>query len=99
MEVSTADFRAGPKEFAEPVTLSSTSPVDSPVAGTVSRSGFDLLTLRARRKGHAKGVKWSMQVPREAKSRNLRFFQLSTFPQAIVQLVGNRVDSRGARPS
>jgi hypothetical protein len=41
---------AGPKKFAEPVSLSSTASADLPLAGTAFGLGFDLLALRARRK-------------------------------------------------
>jgi hypothetical protein len=55
--------RAGPKKFAEPVSLSSTVSADLPLPGTAFGLGFDLLALRARRKQHtnvcAKGVKGS----------------------------------------
>jgi hypothetical protein len=43
---------AGPKKFAEPVSLSSTASADLPLAGTAFGLGFDLLALRARRKQH-----------------------------------------------
>ena len=41
---------AGPKKFAEPVSLSSTASADLPLPGTALGLGFDLLALRARRK-------------------------------------------------
>jgi hypothetical protein len=41
---------AGPKKFAEPVSLSSTASADLPLPGTAFGLGFDLLALRARRK-------------------------------------------------
>ena len=44
--------RAGPKKFAEPISLSSTASADLPLPGTAFRLGFDLLALRARRKQH-----------------------------------------------
>ena len=43
---------AGPKKFAEPVSLSFTASADLPLAGTAFGLGFDLLALRARRKQH-----------------------------------------------
>ena len=43
---------AGPKKFAEPVSLSSTVSADLPLPGTAFGLGFDLLALRARRKQH-----------------------------------------------
>src|SRR4051812_38029694 len=43
---------AGPKKFAEPVSLSSTASADLPLPGTAFGFGFDLLALRARRKQH-----------------------------------------------
>src|SRR5439155_2205136 len=45
-------LRAGPKKFAEPVSLPSTASADLPLPGTALRSGFVLLALRARRKQH-----------------------------------------------
>src|SRR6266542_3714291 len=45
-------LRAGPKKFAEPVSLSSTASADLPLPGTALGLGFDLLALRARRKQH-----------------------------------------------
>jgi hypothetical protein len=41
---------AGPKKFAEPVSVSSTVFADLPLAGTALELGFDLLRFRARRK-------------------------------------------------
>jgi hypothetical protein len=46
---------AGPKKFAEPVSLSSTVSADLPLPGTAFGLGFDLLALRARRKQHTNG--------------------------------------------
>ena len=43
-------LRAGPKKFAEPVSLSSTASADLRLAATAFGLGFDLLALRARRK-------------------------------------------------
>jgi len=55
--------RAGPKKFAEPVSLSSPASADLPLPGTAFGLGFDLLALRARRKQQSnvcnKGVKGS----------------------------------------
>src|SRR5204863_8619659 len=42
----------GPKKFAEPVSLSSTTSADLPLPGTAFGTGFVLLALRARRKQH-----------------------------------------------
>jgi hypothetical protein len=41
---------AGPKKFAEPVSLSSTASADLRLPATAFGLGFDLLALRARRK-------------------------------------------------
>jgi hypothetical protein len=46
---------AGPKKFAEPVSLSSTVSADLPLPGTAFGLGFDLLALRAPRKQHTNG--------------------------------------------
>src|SRR6266480_2072525 len=43
-------MRVGPKKFAEPVSLSSTTSADLPLPGTAFGTGFVLLALRARRK-------------------------------------------------
>ena len=45
-----APVGAGPKKFAEPVSLSSTASADLPLPGTAFGLGFDLLALRAPRK-------------------------------------------------
>src|SRR5439155_3201914 len=57
---------AGPKKFAEPVSLSSTASADLRLAATAFGLGFDLLALRARRKRESnvssKRVKGSKQA-------------------------------------
>jgi hypothetical protein len=47
---STPGRRAGPKKFAEPVSVSSTVFADLSLAGSAFELGFDLLRFRARRK-------------------------------------------------
>ena len=47
---SATRFRAGPKKFAEPVSLSSTASADFRLPATAFGLGFDLLALCARRK-------------------------------------------------
>src|SRR5439155_24577842 len=58
--VSELDFRRQ-KEFAEPVTLSSTWPTDLPVARTAFEPGFDLLASRARRSRESRRSAGAMQ--------------------------------------
>src|SRR6266540_1725396 len=41
------------QKFAEPVSLSSTTPANFPLPRTAARLGFDLLATRARRKQHS----------------------------------------------
>src|SRR5262249_31915893 len=65
-------FRAGPKIFAEPVTLSSTTPVDLPLPRTALRWGLVLLALRARRKRQPNGRDRSDQEPQIGHVRSLR---------------------------
>ena len=67
------------QRFAEPVTLSSTSPVDFPLPRTALRRGFVLLALRARRKRQPSGQDRSVQGHPEAPSRSLRAFSLRPF--------------------
>src|SRR5439155_15131664 len=78
------------KEFAEPVSLSSTALVDFPLAGTVLEFGFDLLGLRARRKWESRA--WARPVQDLPHTSRPQFaeIQFSTFPQQTVQLVENR---------
>jgi hypothetical protein len=80
------------KNFAEPVSLSSTAPANFPLPRTVFECGFDLLALRARRRRESREPGRAVQALSEHVFRYLRTIHLSTFPQPIVQLVGKRVD-------
>src|SRR5437764_1295535 len=60
------------KEFAEPVSLSSTALVDLPLARTALEFGFDLLALRARRKRQSRGRPGAIQEVAGGKGRSLR---------------------------
>ena len=82
------------QEFAEPVAVSSTTHADFPLPRTVYVGGFDLLPLRARRKGESRGTRGGRQGPEKSFCRYLRKVQLSTFPQPFLQHVEESVDNR-----
>src|SRR5436190_23665868 len=84
---------AGPKKFAEPVSLSSTDSADFPLPRTAFGFGFDLLALRARRKRQPKRWHKTDQGVCKRHGRNLRFFLLSTFPQPFIQYVETSVET------
>jgi hypothetical protein len=81
------------RSFAEPVSLSSTDPGDFRLPATALRVGFDLLALRARRRGDTRAGSAEMQASRTTTSRYLQKNQFSTFPQLYVQ-PGDNVASR-----
>jgi hypothetical protein len=85
-----------PKVFAEPVSLSSTVPAGFRLPPTATGSGFDLLTLRARRKGKVTVGRVPVQEVENRRVRYLRIIQLSTIPQPFFQLVGKPVDGLDA---
>ena len=58
----------GPKKFAEPVAVSSTESADFRLPPTATGRGFDLLPLRARRKGDTTGRRRPPQGCRGRKS-------------------------------
>jgi hypothetical protein len=80
---------AGPKKFAEPVSVSSTVFADLPLAGTALELGFDLLRFRARRKWQSRWTAPSDQGVKSTQRPQFAKIQLSTFPQQGVQLVDN----------
>src|SRR3954447_25508097 len=65
----TGGFRRRSKEFAEPVSLSSTALVDLPLARTALEFGFDLHALRARRKRQSRARPRAIQEPVRRKDR------------------------------
>jgi hypothetical protein len=67
----------GPKKFAEPVSLPSTTSADLPLPGTAFGTGFVLLALRARRKQHTNASAERVKGSEEIASANcvLFFFQ------------------------
>jgi len=83
-----------PKGFAEPVSLSSTVPAGLRLPPTATGSGFDLVALRARRKGELRRGRGLLQEVEKRRARNLRIIQLSTIPQPIFQFVERSVDNR-----
>jgi hypothetical protein len=89
-------MQLGPKEFAEPVTLSSTNPADLRLAPTAGESGFDLLALRARRNSQSIVLSSRVQEAGKTISRNLRIVHFSIFPQPFVHPVDRSVDEDGA---
>src|SRR4029453_12471767 len=66
--------RAGPKKFAEPVSLPSTDSADLPLPGTAFGTGFVLLALRARRKQHTNAPADVVKRVRKRHARKLRSF-------------------------
>jgi hypothetical protein len=84
------------RSFAEPVSLSSTDPGDFRLPATALRVGFDLLALRARRRGDIRAGSVEMQASGATTSRYLQKNQFSTFPQLYVQPV-DKVASRCGR--
>jgi hypothetical protein len=89
-------LRAGPKKFAEPVSLSSTASADFRLPATAFGFGFDLLALCARRKWESRDVETEGQGVSKGRGRNLRIFHFSTFPQPFLQLVERSVDRSDA---
>lgn len=51
------------QSFAEPVAFSSTGPADFRLPPTIAGTGFDLVTLRARRREETRAPLWSVQDP------------------------------------
>jgi len=80
---------AGPKKFAEPVSVSSTAFADLSLAGSAFELGFDLLRFRARRKWQSRGRPRPVQGVPDTQKPQFAEIQLSTFPQQGVQLVDN----------
>src|SRR3954454_794735 len=62
----------GASQFAEPVTLSFTSPTDLRLAPTAARRGFVLVALRARRKRQPSVSSGLRQEVAKEKNRSLR---------------------------
>jgi hypothetical protein len=60
------------QEFAEPGTLSSTSPADLPLPRTASRESFVLVASRARRSGNLRLARVPCKGIRQRKGRKLR---------------------------
>jgi len=78
---------AGPKKFAEPVSVSSTVFADLSLAGSAFELGFDLLRFRARRKRESRTRASPNQGAEKAWRPQFAEIQFSTFPQQGVQLV------------
>jgi hypothetical protein len=81
---------AGPKKFAEPVSVSSTAFADLSLAGSAFELGFDLLRSRARRKGKSRATSAPVQGGSTTSKPQFAEIQFSTFPQQGVQLVDKR---------
>src|SRR5437763_1088219 len=87
--------RAGPKKFAEPVSLSSTASADLPLPGTAFGLGFDLLALRARRKQHTNVSRWPVKGSKKGVSAicGISIFTIST---AFLPTCGNACGKESA---
>src|ERR1043165_6663966 len=90
------DRDAGPKKFAEPVSVSSTVFADLSLAGSALELGFDLLRFRARRKRQSRDAPRADQGVANTSRPQFAEIQFSTFPQQGVQLVDNARGRCGA---
>ena len=80
---------SGGRTFAEPISLSSTDPVDFRLPATALTIGFVLLASRTRRRQDTKVRSKALQGVETQKVRSLQTFLFSTFPQLSAQPVDN----------